>query len=298
MVNDIVLIPGFRKCGTTSLYDVLASTEKFRICDIKEPQLLIADKFREDINLYTDKFKGTEGPIMDGSTYYIWEEKALAYVKENFSQAKAIVMIRNPIDRFYSAYYHNKLKYSKSESRTISEVIKCYIAEKENEDYLRSILDLNDYDFFRRNGLANFDFKENGLLPNFLYINEGIYREKINNLKKIGIDCLVITFEEFVKEFDNTMETISNFINLKIDTNITPKKSNQATQKSKVLIFFKKYIPGIKKVIPRLLRDKLVKNFRKEIQTDKTIDRDLLEKIYSSEVEYWKKNLDGAKRYW
>lgn len=297
MVNDIVLIPGFRKCGTTSLYDVLASTEKFRICDIKEPQLLIADKFREDLNLYTDKFKGT-GPIMDGSTYYIWEEKALEYVKENFSQAKAIVMIRNPVDRFYSAYYHNKLKYSKGESRTISEVISSYIDNKENEDFLKTILDLNDYDFFKRNGLASFDFVENGLLPNFLYINEGMYREKINSLKKIGIEYLVITFEEFVKEFENTMKTISNFLNLDIDKNITSKKSNQATQKSKVLIFVKKHMPGIKKIIPKNLRGKLTKYFRKEIQTDKTIDRDIIERIYSSEMEYWKRNLDGAKRYW
>lgn len=298
MLDDIIIIPGFRKCGTTSLYDVLASMEKFRTCEIKEPQLLLADKFRGNKELYLEKFLGHEGPILDGSTYYIWDEKALKCVKENFKNSKAIVMIRNPIDRFYSAYYHNKLKHINGESRTISEVISCFIAEKENENYLKDILELNDYDFFRKNGLASFDFKENGLIPNYLYINEGMYREKINELKQIGIEHLVITFEEFIKDFENTMVKVTNFLDVDLEKSITLKRSNQAARKSTILVLMKKHLPGLILVIPKSIREKVSKYFRKEIETNKNIDREILEEIYESEIEFWKRNLDGAQRYW
>lgn len=298
MLDDIVIIPGFRKCGTTSLYDVLASTEKFRTCEIKEPQLLIAEDFRENKQLYLENFAMHNGPILDGSTYYIWEENSLKFIKNNFKTSKAIVMIRNPIDRFYSAYYHNKLKQVNSECRTISEVISSFIAGNENEGYLKNILDLNDLNFFRKNGLADFDFKENGLLPNYLYINEGMYRERINYLKKTGIEYLIITFEEFVKDFESTMIKVTSFLEIDLEKNIKIKKSNQATKKSKFLVYAKKYLPGIVSVIPKSVKNRLSTYFRKEVETNKDIDREILEEIYESEIEFWKKNLDGAQRYW
>ena len=109
------IIPGFRKCGTTSLYSYL----------INHPQVLPAVEkelhfftffFKQDIDYYLAHFPG-----ISNSNNYITGEATPGYIVSSrvaerifalFPKMKFIVLLRNPIDRAISSYYHKcRLSY-------------------------------------------------------------------------------------------------------------------------------------------------------------------------------------------
>ena len=104
---------GFQKCGTTTLYDIFRQHPQVALCrDVKEPMYYRAPVF-EYLGLghryYKSRYFGhlnardrrLKGEINAGLTYGGCARRVKHYYPKD---VKMIFMMRNPIDRSYSAY--------------------------------------------------------------------------------------------------------------------------------------------------------------------------------------------------
>ena len=111
------LIIGYQKCGTTSLYNYLAQHTNIAPAGRKETHYFSISYWR-GINWYksyfptifTKKKKGgkTNGKFITGeaSPQYIYHTYSLDRIQKTLPNVKLILLLRNPIDRAYSAYQH------------------------------------------------------------------------------------------------------------------------------------------------------------------------------------------------
>ncbi|MBN3958898.1 tetratricopeptide repeat-containing sulfotransferase family protein [Nostoc sp. NMS8] len=103
------LIPGFIRCGTTSLYSFLSTHPQ--VLPAVDKEVHFFGNFSEQgINYYLAHF-----PSISNSTNYITGEATPIYLNSPniakkifaiFPKMKFIILLRNPIDRAISSYYH------------------------------------------------------------------------------------------------------------------------------------------------------------------------------------------------
>ena len=108
------LVVGAAKAGTTSLCAYLSKSPQVFVCDPKEPHFFVSEKplgvtvrtFEEYLELFSkaESFAARgEGSI--GYLYY--SDEVIPRVLSLLGPVKIIVMLRNPVDRAYSMYWHN-----------------------------------------------------------------------------------------------------------------------------------------------------------------------------------------------
>ncbi len=114
-----LFIAGFPKCGTTSLYKYLKEHPQIYGPELKEPRFLVHKKlhlensnrkFRqitvtneaEYLAMYQDGINAKYR--MDGTPDYSFYPEAAYKIKEISDDSRVIISIRNPVDRFISAY--------------------------------------------------------------------------------------------------------------------------------------------------------------------------------------------------
>lgn len=112
------IIIGAQKCGTTSLYNYL----------VQHPQVIPPHTFKEihffDLNFHQgiDWYRSQFHPLADGqdfltgeaTPYYLFHPLVPGRLFDNFPQTKLIVLLRNPVMRAISHYYHEvKLGFEK-----------------------------------------------------------------------------------------------------------------------------------------------------------------------------------------
>lgn len=102
-------VPGFSKCGTTTLFEVLNAHPEIFIPDAKEPNFFGSEIDAERQTWYESLFQPAKPnqTIGECSTFYssIYAEKAAS--KEMFAnnpQAKLIFIARDPVDRIESSF--------------------------------------------------------------------------------------------------------------------------------------------------------------------------------------------------
>ena len=110
-------VPGFSKCGTTTLCSLLGDHPEIFIPEIKEPNFF-AMAWRRGWDWYTDLFEDAGGRLSgEGSTFYTaknFEDKVVDHLDEHYSDAKFIFIARNPYTRIESSYrehHHSGHKY-------------------------------------------------------------------------------------------------------------------------------------------------------------------------------------------
>lgn len=123
--NDLpnFLIVGGAKCGTTSIATYLAENEEIFISSIKEPHFFIADKLEgssvqtlvNNFDDYKALFAESDAPMKgESSVFYLYyHEIAIPRILETLGRdTRIIILIRNPIDRAFSAYNYVRAKNS------------------------------------------------------------------------------------------------------------------------------------------------------------------------------------------
>jgi hypothetical protein len=102
------VIPGFQKSGTTSLVDNLRQHPK--IFFPKGHEVHFFDKhWHEGIEWYQFKYENSGDSICgDKTPMYITAEKFIKSMYKILPNIKIIILMRNPIDRIFSAYQHRK----------------------------------------------------------------------------------------------------------------------------------------------------------------------------------------------
>ena len=118
------LLIGAQKAGTTALNYYLKEHPQIYMSPIKEPGFFdfegqkpdfvgpgdgeLYDHVPTDIESYCQLFQGVSDEIAIGeaTTWYLYSSRAPERIKHYIPNAKLIVILRNPVDRAYSAFLH------------------------------------------------------------------------------------------------------------------------------------------------------------------------------------------------
>ncbi len=296
------LIVGAAKSGTTSLYKYLSEHPDIFMPEIiKEPRYFVSDifinqkadgaeylkkvnnttidKYDDYIHLFDKADSATA--IGEASVPYLYYHKtAIKKIKQELGDIKIIIMLRNPIDRGYSAYTYlvreNAEQNSFEQGLTIEEV----------------------------------RLKQNYLML-YYYKHVGLYFEQVQAYLKIFTNVKVILFDDFNISSEKIVSEVQLFLN--VDTNYTPSNINYVYNKSgapknqlinkfitrpnsikKIVKFFipKIYRQKIKKKIKKIKTTNLVKpqmnpETRKELTSFFKEDILKLQKLLNRDLSHW-----------
>ena len=186
-----VYLPGFPKCGTTTLYDLLTSHPDVERSSRKEGQfwgnfVIAPDKDYRDLEalLYIYKFKDPAKKIsqishskhlkvtIDGSTHTVYDSSRLGDAVNDMCMiplllhrvmpnTKVIIMLRNPTSRLWSHYwfYCSKTKYNfniNSKSKRLPPVPDYIIKKASERFHNHTVTAINEFNYCVQRGDSEF----------------------------------------------------------------------------------------------------------------------------------------------
>lgn len=210
MTNDtkIARFPNFlgigvQKGGTTTLHQLLNKHPEIYLPPEKEIQFF-SKHFERSKDWYAKHFaKANETQICGEITpYYIYHSKAAKRIATILPDVKLIILLRNPVERTLSQYFHAKrLGYEKLE---LHDALK---AEEER---------LKNYDAF--------SYQKHS------YVSRSKYYEQIERYKRYFkySQMLILKSETFFKETEESWDRITGFLG--VSRNQLPNKKIRANK--------------------------------------------------------------------
>jgi Sulfotransferase domain len=183
-------IIGVQKAGTTTLDDWLSQHPQIYCYDsLKDVHLfgvLNKDEIEKKLLQEPAEYKG-QPVVLQSAVNYIFYPQLLSAIKENCSEAKLILIIRNPVDRAVSAYSY--FKKMLRENRSPEEAL---LYEPQN----------------------NFAFSKSN--NDFTYIEHGLYYRQIKECLKYfpKEQLLVLDYAELAKQPAALTKKIFSFLNI------------------------------------------------------------------------------------
>lgn len=218
-----LFIPGFAKCGTSSLHAMLSEHEEIHAGKKKEPHFYTISNFYYNRYKLFDKIfdnpKKDIKYILDSSTGYSVYPKAITRIKKDTPDAKFIIICRDPLERIVSHYnWMTSLNF----------------VEKPFKEEIE------------KNGLSNYDpkFHYEG---NFkIYIEASKYGKYTENIiEAFGRkNILVLKFEYLFNEWESERNHIAQFLGLN-NIGLVDKTHKNKTKKTKIQGGFLKNNKGI-----------------------------------------------------
>lgn len=97
------------RCGTTSLNGYLRAHPDIEVSRPKEVHFFDIH-FDNGLDWYMTHFADTGGAkaVGEATPSYLYQPPAIERLAETLPDAKLVVMLRNPVDRAYSHYWHNR----------------------------------------------------------------------------------------------------------------------------------------------------------------------------------------------
>ena len=244
------LIVGAAKCGTSSLHnylnqhpDVFMPTFTPDGVKVKEPRFLIKEKLQkrfpkgvwnyEDYKLLFDSVTN-EIAIGESTVLYLYyHNEAIKNIKKFLGEkVKIIIMLRNPIDRAYSAYSFA--------SRTL----------QENQNFKEALI----------NSRPRFN-RDETLSPMILYKELGLYYEMVKDYMDSFKDVHIVLYDDFILQTDFEVSKVLNFLNIKSTDNINTNSIINSGGRKWNSKFTKKLLMQ-EGVLKKILKIILPKNFR------------------------------------
>lgn len=118
-----LFIVGFPKCGTTALYEYLSTHPAVHPSFPKEPHYFIEPHWHrhpaKSLDEYLNLFSGADSNkkvFLDSSALHIYSSAALKKMYQFNSDAKIIVMLRNPIDMVVSFQQYSHRTFVETDS--------------------------------------------------------------------------------------------------------------------------------------------------------------------------------------
>ncbi len=282
------LIVGAAKCGTSSLHnylnqhpDIFMPTFTPEGLKVKEPRFLIKDKVQKRLpkgiwnyqdykSLFDDV---THQKAIGESTvlYLYYYREAIKNIKKYLGDnVKIIIMLRNPIDRAYSAYLFA--------SRT----------SQENQNFKDALV----------NSRIRFN-KDDTISPMILYKELGLYFDMVKSYMRSFSNVHVVIYDDFIKQTNIEVQRVFDFLNV----------NNYQINTNKIInAGGKKWDSGIMKNL--LMGDNFLKNGIKILfpQNLRTFFKQELTKLFTSKaknmsnsikkelLQYYKKDIQSLEK--
>lgn len=227
--DRICIIAGAQKAGTTSLFHWLSMHPQ--IIPAKEKELHYFDfNFKKGKNFYLNQFEKKKGTILlESSPFYLFHPRVPARIKNQFPEAKLVILLRDPLERAWS---HYRMNYRKGDEKLSFQIAL----------HLEKI----------RIAFQSPDIPESRL-QKFSYASRGMYYKQISKwLDHFDRRQLFIAiFEEFYQNPQEGLSSICEFLKIeKISINASKEILNKGD--------------GV--AMPEYLRDTFGKKFKKDLK--------------------------------
>lgn len=252
------LIIGSQKAGTSSIYEILKKHPQIYMSPIKEINFFTNNKrFKYGIRYYEKFFQDAplnKKAVGEATPGYICHPDVPKKIRRYLPNIKLILIVRNPIDRAYSQYWHNRRVLS--EELTFNETIKIAL----NDTYLpgkRGYFSRGIYIKFINAYLAYFDLNQILVMVfDELRDNPKIFFKKIFNF--LGVDT---SFEstDISKAFNTPWIWNNVFYKYFFFKQSYQRYLNYLPQKMKTLLYWGKRIDFHYPPIDLISRCKLIK---------------------------------------
>ena len=282
------LIVGAAKCGTSSLHNYLNQHPNIFMPsfnkegkNVKEPQFLVKNKVKNRLHFgvwtweeYQSLFEQAkqQRAIGESSVFYLfYYQDAINEIKNRLgNDVKIIIMLRDPIDRAYSAFQHV--------SRGL----------KEQQTF--------EYSLEMEKGRLE---KDKTLTPMVMYKEMGMYYKMVKAYLDSFKDVHIILHEDFSFSTSKVVKEVFQFlgvyknqkINSDIRYNVGGKSWSNNTLK-KVFVTESKLKTVVKKIAPKkrrkTIRDILSRPFIKQVSMKKKTREDL--------IRYFRKDIKKLAR--
>jgi len=278
------LIVGAAKCGTSSLHnylnqhpDIFMPTFTDDGLKVKEPRFLIKEKVKERLSKgiwnyedYKSLFDNVTNEIAIGEStvlYLYYYNEAIKNIKKYLGEnVKIIIMLRNPIDRAFSAYLFA--------SRT----------PQENQIFKEALM----------NARKRFD-KDDTLSPMILYKELGLYYKMVKAYMENFKDVHIVLYDNFILQTDLEVRRVFDFLNITNTNDINTSKIINSGGKKWDSSFMKDLLMGeggMKKILRFLLPKKARVNIKERLTNSFTSKADKInESIKKELLDYYQKDI-------
>ncbi|MEQ5791020.1 sulfotransferase domain-containing protein [Muricauda sp. NFXS6] len=287
MINFLTI--GAAKSGTTTLHDILIQHPDICLPDEKDFHFFDDDEnYKKGIKWYEKKFSGSSNEKITGeiSATYLYSEKAAQRIVDDFgSSIKIAVILRNPANRAFSEYLHQKRTYG------------------------HKVPNINEY--FGTKGKIGKD------MPFYSTIIErGFYFKHLKRyIDFVGKENIKILFlERLSKDPANEIQNILSFLGADINSSLSVNKVSNPKflPKSRTFhkLFFSEHNNPIRKalkfIVPSFKYRKNIRKFFKRINRKKVVEERinkelylyLLDEVYRSDITSLETFLGNEIDYW
>jgi DNA-binding transcriptional MerR regulator len=229
------LVIGVQRSATTSLYHYLT----------QHPQIVVTHKWRETyyfdnpenyskgfgwyLGHFPSKLRKGNKLTFEDSPSYLYYEHIPQLIKQDLGNIKMIAILRNPVDRAYSAWqmYHSyaglPLKHLRDRADT------------------RAFAEAINQEFNPESNTANYPYN---------YIDRGKYIQQLENYYNYfdPNNILVLNFEQFCQDIGLSLASICDFLNIEH----FPQSMIQQFQNQKYAAAQYESSPGAQHVLARL----------------------------------------------
>jgi hypothetical protein len=112
--KPIAFAVGLEKCGTTSFNDLLRLADNISTPKQKELQYFSVN-YDKGIDWFLARHDLSKDVLVDFTPTYHWKPEFLNRIETDCANKAALVMLRHPIDRAYSAYVHQRMWFFENE---------------------------------------------------------------------------------------------------------------------------------------------------------------------------------------
>jgi hypothetical protein len=199
---DFIII-GAQKCGTGFLYRRLRQHPDFKPTNVREVHYF-DDNYHRGLDWYRSHFPASKGKgkrwtvTGEKSPYYLYHPLAARRTATVVPQAKLIVLLRNPVDRAYSAYHHQR----RAESETLSFEDAITAEEHRLWGEEKKMLAEESY--------VSFNHRR------FSYLSRGVYVDQLRNWHDYfeREQMLILKSEDFYSRTQENMALVLDFLGL------------------------------------------------------------------------------------
>jgi len=288
------LIVGAAKCGTTSLHnyinqhpEVFMPSYNNEGVNIKEPQYLVKNMVQNRLhfgiwswNEYKSLFlnKDNYKAIGEASVFYLYYYKeAIKNIKIKLgNNIKIIILLRNPIDRAYSAYNH----VSKGLKENLS------FEEALNQENKRLT-------------------KDKLLTPMVMYKEMGLYYKMVKAYTESFKNVHIILYDEFITNTDSVLKDTFEFLDVDSSISINSKAKYNTGGKRWKSVFLKNFFYQnnfLKRLLPIFIKDVLRRNLvtllTKKIPPMNGRTNEYLNSYFKEDIENLAKLISRNLKHW